>query len=100
MLGDNPRLTVFTTNAVVEQHRPIVTVYHDREDDWQFFAEGDTNESANAQLVSAEEILKIDPSLRNIADLPPGQMATRDSPDDAWTVGPMPEADANGINNH
>jgi hypothetical protein len=30
------------------------------------------------------EVLTLDPSLREIADLPPGWIARRDSPSDPW----------------
>jgi len=94
MLDSDPRLGIFTTVSVVRQRKPIVRVYHDLEGDWQFFAQGETNESEYAMLVAAEEILTLHPTIREIASMPPGHVATREEYGSEWTVSIMKPKEA------
>ncbi|MGV3662400.1 MAG: hypothetical protein ACO1TE_19610 [Prosthecobacter sp.] len=81
---DNPpNVTTLTTRYVLEGE-PICHAYRDWSDGmWQFFPDRVT-ETADGKLVCLKEIFKLDPSIAQIADLPPGWMATRPSPREPW----------------
>ncbi|SKA98534.1 Barstar (barnase inhibitor) [Prosthecobacter debontii] len=62
----------------------ITRAYHDEDDHgWQFCSEHITHPK-DAMLVSLQEIVNIDQSVTEIADLPPGWMAQRERIGSAW----------------
>jgi hypothetical protein len=61
----------------VERRRPILLVNHDADDGgWQFLT-GEPLQMEDAILVSLAEIVRLDPTLESLADLPLGWQATR-----------------------
>ncbi|WP_158265276.1 DUF4262 domain-containing protein [Blastopirellula marina] len=74
---------VFTTRQVLEENHPILYVAHDEDGDWQFLC-GTTNEEADARVVSLKNIVDLFPTLAELADLPIGWYACRDSVDEPW----------------
>ncbi len=87
-----PNVAAVTVRAVLEG-APILVVSHDADDDgWQFLDGGDVD-TDEARLIAMRRVLHLDPSLREVADLPPGWMARRDRVGDAWSRGPNPRAD-------
>ena len=72
------------TRQVITDKLPILIVTHYEEDCSWAFTCGTTNRSEDAMLVSMGKIVDRDPSLRDIADLPPGWSAYRDSADAQW----------------
>ncbi|MBL4678107.1 MAG: hypothetical protein JKY70_18160 [Mucilaginibacter sp.] len=83
--GDK-NLAVLTTRFVMSQNKPIVIVYHHKEDGmWEFVGDEDAQES-DYKVVSLEEILSLDPSLSEIADMKPGQYAVRNSDNGQWEI--------------
>jgi hypothetical protein len=84
---DSPRVAVFTTTHVVRARKPILYIAHDNEDGaWQFHS-GDDVSTDDAMIVALEEIVKIDPSVEDVADLPLGCYATRTDPGAPWKIG-------------
>jgi hypothetical protein len=79
---------VFTTKFVIRDKRPITYVTHDEEDGaWQFFSSDEfENFEDVAMFVGLGEIVAIDHSLLNLADMPVGHYAIRESPDDKWRI--------------
>lgn len=68
----------------MEKTEPILRVTHDSEDHgWQFIGSTDAN-MKDAMLVSLEEVVSLDLSVLEVADLPPGWQATRESPVHPW----------------
>ena len=82
---DQPPDCVTRTTVHVMQRGAIITrAYHDESDHgWQFFPEHVTL-TRDAMIVALREIVSVDPSITEIADLPPGWMAQRDSADAPW----------------
>ncbi len=81
---DTQNAGVFTTGKVVFENHPILQVYHDADDgSWQFHSEGDAN-IEDAKIVALHEIVRRDPSILDLADLPMGWIATRKSQNDDW----------------
>ena len=76
---------VFTTKFVVKRGDPILYISHDEEDDgWQFHnGEGGFDEK-DAMVVSLKKITTLDPSVCEVADLPPGWYAERSRVGAAW----------------
>ena len=62
---------MFTTKPVIHDNHPILLVSHDTEGDWQFLC-GTTNLPEDGVVVALGEMLKHDPSIGKLADLPEG----------------------------
>ncbi|ODC02011.1 hypothetical protein A3197_21625 [Candidatus Thiodiazotropha endoloripes] len=73
-----------TTKQVMEENYPVLMVVHYEDDHSWAFTCGTTNKSEDLMLVSMEEATINDPSLREIADLPPGWLAVRTEVGGAW----------------
>lgn len=82
---DQPRnCGVFTMRQVMDGKEPILLVTHDADDHgWQFIGKTDANVK-DAMLVCLEEIVRLDPSVLEVADLPPGWQAWRKGPGAKW----------------
>ena len=74
--------SAITTRQVLEGH-PILLVSHDEDGDWQFVC-GTTDDEEDGRVVSLKEILKLDGSIAELADLPVGWEASRDTPEKPW----------------
>jgi hypothetical protein len=85
---DPPNVAVITTRDVTEQGLPILFVSHDEDDGgWQFLPGGPLHE-ADARVVALRRIWVLDPSVGELADLPLGWQASRNTPADPWRRGP------------
>jgi hypothetical protein len=78
-------VAVFTTKYVVEKGSPIIYVSHDDEGDWQFFSKEDATEQ-EARIVTLDEIIERDPSIKEILWMPEGMEAWREGAGKAWTT--------------
>lgn len=79
---------VFTTKYIISDKKPITYVTHEEEDcAWQFFS---TDEFENfeevAMIVGLGEIIALDPSLLELADMPVGHYAIRETVNDNWSI--------------
>jgi hypothetical protein len=100
MAGDNdepwpfdqaPNVAAITTVNVIERGAPILVVIHyDDDDSWAFLC-GTTSEEADGRVIGMRHALRIDPTLRGIADLPPGWKARRAAVGQAWRRAPNPD---------
>jgi Putative prokaryotic signal transducing protein len=79
-----PNAAAYATADIVDDGAPILLVFHDGEDHSWLFLSGDPSAQEDAKLISMRTALKQDPTLRTIADLPPGWKATRTSVDSPW----------------
>ena len=90
----SPDGIVIATRQVMEQGWPILLVTHDADEPrgGQFVnGRGDTEDRANGVSVHAMHVIERDPSVAELADLPPGWRAWRDSEDQPWIR--TPESD-------
>lgn len=81
LIGEAKNKSVFTTRFVVEANAPVIYVHYDKDGDWQIFGPEILTrrpEKYDPQLVSAEQILAIEPWLTTLPDLQPGQALWRD----------------------
>jgi hypothetical protein len=82
---DQPRnCATMTLRQVMDRSKPILLVSHDEDDHgWQFL-DGDPIKMKDAMLVCLEEVVKIDPTVMEVADIPPGWQAVRKSANASW----------------
>lgn len=77
---------VFTTNKVLEGAL-IVYVYHDSDGDWQFFSADEELTENNAKVISLDEVIKIDSTLKRVIEtLPKGFEAFKKDKDSEWFI--------------
>lgn len=81
---ENESTAVITTKAIIKHEKPIVLVFHDKDDGMWEFLDGEDVSEENAAVVSLSEILEIEKSLNKLADLPIGFGAFRDDEDQDW----------------
>lgn len=86
--SDSLNTAVFTTKFVIRDKQTITTIFHDYEDGaWQFFSDDHfKNYEDVAMVVSLEEIIELDKTILEIADLPLGYVAVRKSLKGRWTT--------------
>jgi hypothetical protein len=82
---DEPKNVIsVTTRQVMQEGSPILLVAHDAEDgSWQFLT-GSIFSVADGMLVTLHTIVKHDPTVCELADLPLGWEAHRDSVGSPW----------------
>jgi hypothetical protein len=76
--------SVFLSGALVR-----IVVHYSDDHSWAFL-DGDEGSEADAAVVSMAEAVERDGTLREVADLPPGWVATRERMGGAWVRGPDP----------
>ena len=81
---DDPRTMVITTKRILENKADIVYVSHDEEDGMWQFLDGYENDENNAVIISLEEMVSVDGSIEQIADLSLGWVAWREVRKSAW----------------
>jgi hypothetical protein len=89
---DQPKnCAAITLRSIVFAGAPILLVCHDEDDHaWQSLGGEDFDET-DAAVVAMEEIVDRDPSVSEVADLPPGRIAWRERVGDAWERQPHAE---------
>ncbi len=91
--SDAPNVTTITLRQVIVDRQPILLVTHDSDDGcWQFLTGGDFIVS-DGRVVGLGCMLKHDPSIAELADLPLGWRAWRDRVGDPWTRARKPDED-------
>ena len=79
-----PNCATFTTRHVLKNGRPITRVVHDESDHgWQFLSDDGANLD-DAMLVCLSEVVAHDKTVLDVADLPPGWIATRSEVGSPW----------------
>lgn len=81
--NEDLNVAVFTTKFVVNEGSPITNVFHHDDGYWEFTGDDECVEK-DYMLVSLEEIIKLDHSVLEVADLPFGGAAHRERLGDLW----------------
>ncbi|NET34765.1 MAG: hypothetical protein F6K19_22525 [Cyanothece sp. SIO1E1] len=91
---DQPRnCSTITMRQVLDGEEPILLVSHDEDDHgWQFIGSTDANVD-DGRVVYLEHMVALDPTVLEIADLPPGWQAVRDANESPWIRRRNPAAD-------
>lgn len=79
-----PRLGVFCCGHVFRREREVKLVAHDDKADWQFMCGATGHSRTDGHFVIIEVLLRFDPSLDQLADLPRGWEAERDDSRSPW----------------
>jgi hypothetical protein len=79
-----PNVAAISDAAVVVDDSPILLVVHYSDDHSWAFLSGGHFDVAHGKVIGMGTALRMDPSLRTIADLPPGWTATRDRVNGVW----------------
>jgi hypothetical protein len=83
-----PNVAAISSRQVIELDYPILLVTHYEDDhSWAFLC-GTTESSADGRVIGMGNALNRDPTLRQIADLPPGWSARRKDNDSEWVKYP------------
>ena len=82
---DQPRnCATLSLRQIFQEGNPILFVSHDEDDHgWQFLT-GEKQSETDAYLVALEEVVELDPTVLEVADLEPGWIATRQSVSEPW----------------
>lgn len=84
--ADQKNVAVFTTTRITKQNAPILFVSHDEDDgSWQFLDGGEPSYDV-ASLVSLNRIFTLDHSVGELAELPYGWKAWRETKESPWQV--------------
>lgn len=77
---------VFTTRFVLEKKSPILVVFHFSDGSWQFSGLEKNLCDNDFKVVSLKEIIELDSSLLEIANMPLGSEAKRLNPLSPWRI--------------
>ena len=77
---------VFSTKKIMIDNVLITRIYHSSDDYLSFMDDYSTNSNENIMVVSLENILKKDESIKSAINLPIGYCAHRKSLIDNWTI--------------
>jgi len=83
---EDPNVAVITTKHVLEKASPILFVFHYEDGSWQFSGPETELLDEDYRVVSLEEIIQLDPTVLEVADLPYEGEAQRESANSQWTV--------------
>jgi len=90
--ADPPNLAVITVKQILQGGKPVLYVVHGADDGgWQFLT-GGPFDMADALVVSLRSMIEHDRSLAQLADLPIGWSARRDTVQSDWQRAPESEA--------
>lgn len=70
---------------IVFEGQPILYVCHDFDGGYQFLDGGDVSEE-DAAVLALEEVYTLDPTIAEVACLPPGWSAYRERAEDPWQL--------------
>lgn len=84
--ADPRSLAVLSLDRIFREKRPVLYVLHDFDGGWQLL-DGDDLSIKDATVVGLEAMVEYDPTLVEVAALPHGFFAFRESVDSAWQVG-------------
>lgn len=83
-----------SVRQVMQKEKPILLVCRDSEDGtWQFLT-GGPFAAPDALLVQLKNVVALDPTVMELANLPLGWQASRTTVQGAWQRSPMPKEEA------
>lgn len=83
----------FVARQIFKEDKPILRVYHDEDDGaWQFLT-GETVIAEDLMIVALEQVVKRDPTINELFNMPTGQMATREFVGAKWVREDIEEED-------
>jgi hypothetical protein len=85
---DPPDMGVYTSKDIVDDGKWIHFVSHDEEDGtWQFHSiDGAPSSENDGRMVTLRTIFELDPTVADLADLPLGSCAWRETETSPWSL--------------
>ena len=83
---DDLNTAVITTKYVLESKSPILSVFHYDDGSWQFSGPEEDLPDEDYRVLSLDEIIKMDSSILEIADLPHEGEAHRETKTSPWKM--------------
>ena len=77
-------VATITSKFVLENNYPILHVVHYSDDHSWAFTCGTTSNSEDIRIIGMVEAVNLDPTITEVADLPPGWGASREKVGDTW----------------
>ncbi|WP_165022413.1 MULTISPECIES: hypothetical protein [unclassified Dysgonomonas] len=77
--------SIMTTSHVLCSGSPVTFVLYDEDGDWQLFGDDEVDVNEDAYLVSVDEMLEMEPALRKLPDMQPGEAAAREKDSTRWS---------------
>ena len=80
-----PNCAAISLRQIVKEGVPVLLVTHDEDDHgWQFLDGSEPPQASDAIIVCMSHVVEADPTLYEVADLPPGWRAWRTAVGEAW----------------
>jgi len=73
-----------TCSHVLEEHQPILVVSRELDGEVLAVCGGENDSASTTRVLPLDRLLDLDPALAQLADLPDGWVALRESSDDDW----------------
>ncbi|MCO5242022.1 MAG: hypothetical protein M9904_18435 [Chitinophagaceae bacterium] len=83
---DDLNTAVITTRFVLEEQSPILFVFHFEDGFWQFSGCEKELSDEDYKLVSLDEIIKLDPTILEVSDIPYNKEAYRNNISSDWVI--------------
>jgi hypothetical protein len=88
--ADPENTAAFTLRDVIDGRKPILLATHDEDDGcWQFLDDRVDPDPDEGVVVPLKQVVHLDPSLLQLADLPLGWCAWRTAADAPWQRGEL-----------
>lgn len=84
LFKDAKNTIVITTKEILNGEHPVTSVFHDLDDGMWQFLDGEELSEERAAIISLKEMVEIDDSVNDIANLPLGGIACKK--DGVWIV--------------
>ena len=84
-------VAAISDTAVVHDGAPVLVVVHYSEDHSWAFLSGHAFQAEDGKVIGMGTALRLDPTLRSVADLQPGWVATRDHIGGPWVYRADPD---------
>ena len=85
-----PNVAAITSAGVLDGLPVLLVVHYSEDDSWAFLDGGDFD-AANGKVIGMGTAMKLDPTIAEVSDLPPGWVANRPAVGEVWTREPDPD---------
>lgn len=83
--ADDPNTSAIVDRRVLDRVAWIAVVFHEANDGrWQFVGTDFSGDESQVKVITLESVLSLDPTIRQLSDLPEGWCAWRNSASEAW----------------
>lgn len=83
---ENQNTAIYTTKYIIDQGSPILNVYHYKDGSWQFSGKETALQDEDFRIISLDEILSLDATLKVLRDAPAGCLARRETNNGDWEI--------------